>query len=219
MLQWLREAWDQSNLAYRALAELQGDNTLARLAGGEIRVSEQKINELLAGTKMDGVRNVSLATGDGFFTIAAQSERFFLAKVALPLTVEGVIFTRYRHRLKLCPAGPVSAFGATLWQSAAAYVLVLLLRHVLSPDRALMEASDPAAGISFDGRALEIDLHRMPEFRAALDLEYRFGEHRVHPLHFVVIESISSHAGYFLIRSSVNWEELNRTVKDLAGTN
>jgi hypothetical protein len=217
MLKWLRDAWDQASLAYRAFEELQEDNTLSRLAGGEIRVSEARINELLAETKMEGVRNVSMTAGEGTFTVSARSERLFLARVALPLRIESVIFTRYRHRLKLVPAGPVSAFGANLWQKATAYTVVLLIRHILGADRALVEASDPAAGITFDGRALEIDLHKMPDFRAALDLEYRVGDRQIHPLHFVVIDSIVSKPGYFEVRSSVNWEELNRALRDIAG--
>ncbi len=217
MLKWLREAWDKTSLAYRALEELQEDNTLAKLAGGEVRVSETRINELLAETRLEGVRNVAMKTEDGRFTVTAQSERLFLARVSLPLRIENVIFTRFRHRLKLTPAGPVSAFGTNLWQRAAAHGVVLLLRHVLGPDRALVEASDPAAGITFDGQALEVDLHKMPEFKAALDLEYLVGDRKIHPLHYVVIDSIVSRPGYFLVRSSVNWDELNRTLREIAG--
>lgn len=217
MLKWLREAWDKTSLAYRALEELQEDNTLAKLAGGEVRVSETRINELLAETRLEGVRNVAMKTEDGRFTVTAQSERLFLARVSLPLRIENVIFTRFRHRLKLTPAGPVSAFGTNLWQRAAAHGVVLLLRHVLGPDRAMVEASDPASGITFDGRALEVDLHKMPEFKAALDLEYVVGDSKIHPLHFVVIDSITSRPGYFLVRSSVNWDELTRALREIAG--
>jgi hypothetical protein len=215
MFNWLRNAWEQSNAAFQALEDLQADNTLARLAAGRLRISEEKVNETLAATKMQGVRSVSLHAERNVFTLTAQSERFFLARISMPMRIEEVVFTRYRHRLILGVAGPISAFGATLWQSSAAYALIILLRHALHPHAILREAVDPAAGISFNGTSLEIDLHKSPEFRAALNWEYVVMGRKFHPLHFVTIESITPLPGCFEVRSSVNWDALYAALRDV----
>ncbi len=214
MFDWLRKAWSESTLAMRALEELQADNTLTRLAAGEIRISEKKINELMASTKMEGVREVSLTTGDGFFTISARSERFFLARVTVPMKIEQVIFTPYRHRLLLGLAGEVGAHGTSLWQKAAAYVLVTLLRYVLHESAALEEASDPTAGVTFNGKHLEIDLHRIPEARDLLRMRYDLFGEAFHPVRFVTIDAIDVHPGYFLVRSGVHWDALGAALRE-----
>ncbi|MFQ3580274.1 MAG: hypothetical protein SNJ67_08505 [Chloracidobacterium sp.] len=208
MWQWLRSAWERSESALDILAKLHEDNTLARLAAGEIRVSEAHLNAAMAATPMRGVREVAIVTHDGSFTISAQSERFFLARVSVPLRIESVTFTRYRRRVHLVAAGAVSVHGVTLWQRAAAHVLAGLFRHVLGDAHALREAGDPAAGIRFDGRGLEINLNQIPEVRSALNLEYTIAGRRLRPLHFVTIDSITPVTGHFVVRSSVNWEEL-----------
>ncbi|MCS7079089.1 MAG: hypothetical protein NZ585_03435 [Chloracidobacterium sp.] len=208
MWQWLRNAWERSESVLDILAKLHQDNTLARLAAGEIRVSEAHLNTALATTPMRGVRDVSLITYDGGFTITARSERFFLARVSVPLQIESVTFTRYRRRVYLIPAGRVTVQGTTLWQRAAAYLLSLLFRRLLGDAQALREAGDPSAGIHFDGRGLEVNLNRIPEVRAALNLEYVIAGRRLRPLHFVTIDAITPVTGYFLVRSSINWDEV-----------
>lgn len=208
MWHWLRSAWERSESALDALAKLHQDNTLARLAAGEIRVSEAHLNTALATTPLRGVRDVSLVTHDGSFTITARSERFFLARVSVPLRIEHVTFTRYRRRVYVVTAGRVAVEGTTLWQRAAAHLLGLLFRHVLGDTHALREAGDPSAGVRFDGRGLEINLNQIPEVRAALNLEYTIAGRRLRPLHFVAIDAVTPVAGYFLVRSSVNWSEV-----------
>ncbi|OYT71450.1 MAG: hypothetical protein CFK52_08120 [Chloracidobacterium sp. CP2_5A] len=213
MWQWLRSAWERSESALDILARLHEDNTLARLAAGEIRVSEAHLNAVMAATPMRGICEVSLVSHEGSFTISARSERFFLARVSVPLRIESVAFTRYRRRVRLVPAGRVSVHGTTLWQRAAAQALSLLFRHVLGDAHALREASDPAAGLRYDGRGLEIDLNQMPEVRAALNLEYAVAGRRLRPLHFVTIDSITPVTGHFVVRSSVNWSELSDALR------
>jgi hypothetical protein len=208
MWQWIRQAWERSEQALDLLAQLHRENTLARLAAGEIRVDETHLNKALAATPLRGVREVSLQTQEGSFTISARSERFFLAQVRLPLRIEQVVFTRYRRRIYLVPAGPVAIHGTRLWQQAAAHVLTLLFHHVLGEARALREASDPSAGLHFDGRGLEVNLNQIPDMRALLNLEYTLAGRRLRPLHFVTVDSITPVPGHFIVRTSVNWGEL-----------
>ncbi len=205
MWQWLQSAWERSESVLDGLTKLHQDNTLARLAAGEVRVSETHLNTALATAPLRGVRDVSLVTHDGSFTLTARSERFSLARVSVPLRIEQVTFTRYRRRVYLVTAGRIAVHGTSLWQRAAAYLLTTLFRHVLGDAHALREAGDPAAGVHFDGRGLEVNLNQIPEVRAALNLEYVIAGRRLRPLHFVTIDAITPNTGYFLVRSSVNW--------------
>ncbi|QUV83808.1 hypothetical protein [Chloracidobacterium aggregatum] len=213
MWQWIRQAWERSEQALDILAQLHRDNTLARLAAGEIRVDETHLNKALATTPMRGVREVTLQTQEGSFTISARSERFFLARVSVPLRIEHVTFTRYRRRIYLAPAGPVAVQGTQLWQRAAAHLLTLLFHHVLGEAHALREAGDPSAGLHFDGRGLEVNLNQIPEMRVALNLEYTLAGRRLRPLHFVTVDSITPVPGHFLVRTSVNWTELTEALR------
>ncbi len=215
MFSWLREAWDQSNLAFEALEELQHDNSLARLAQGQLRVSEQKVNELLAEAKLEGVRQALVDVEEGFFSLSAQSERFFLARLTIPLRVEKIIFTPYRHRLYLVQAGNVSAHGSTLWQRATAYTVLALLHHILSPNAPIHSLSDPSEGFTVRGPHLEIDLHRIPEARQVLQRQYEILGKQICPLRFVTIDSIRCYPQYFEINSSVNWDDLYTHLREV----
>lgn len=213
MWQWIRQAWERSEQALDLLAQLHRDNTLARLAAGEIRVDEAHLNKTLAATPMRGVREVTLQTEEGRFTISARSERLFLARVSVPLRIAEVTFTRYRRRIYLAPDGPPVIHGTWLWQRAAAHMLTLLFHHVLGETHALREASDPAVGIRFDGHRLEVNLNQIPEIRAALNLEYILAGRRLRPLHFVTVDSITPVPGHFIVRTSVNWAELAEALR------